>query len=66
VGHVAALLHGLLHGASLVAGIRAQVLHHAWAGAGCHDLVEGGFQQLGVMPVGPGDDERQRDATPVG
>ncbi len=45
--------------------VRAQVLPAA-AGLGTHDddAVQGGRQQFDVMPVGPADDEGQRDATP--
>ena len=58
---------GLRAGLSHVAGIGAEMLlasARRWTLH--HDGVEGRGQELGVMPVGSRDDERQRDAIAVG
>ena len=48
-----------------ISGIHAEVWSLARVRLRVDDVLEGGLQQFGVMHVGPADDERQRDATPV-
>lgn len=65
VGQVTAGVDCLEDGSTLVAGIHAQVLD-ACERAAHHHLIQSGRQQLGVMAIGSGDDERQWDAASVG
>jgi hypothetical protein len=65
VGEVTAGVDRLADGLALISGIGTQVLG-ACGGAVHHYLVQSGREQLGVMPIGSGDDERQGDAASVG
>ncbi len=65
VGDVTPFFSNLLSWLPLVSGVRAQMLR-TLLGSGHDNLLQSWFKQLGVMPVGSVDDERQRDAIPVG
>ena len=65
--NVATRPHDRGGGLPAVAFVRAQVLAPppGRLGASDHDAVQGFSQQFHVVPVGPADDKRERDASPV-
>ena len=64
---VAVLLNDFQGWRSGVACISAQMLvpPDGWVGALEHDGIKHSLDLRNIMPIGPGHDERQRDATPV-
>lgn len=67
VGDVAVPLNRALQLSAVVARVGTQVLAAAMLGQGSldHNFAQQLIKSLAVMHVGPGHDDRQRDATPV-
>jgi hypothetical protein len=65
VRHVAPVFNRLFGRIPLVTRVGAEILGRV-LGPSDEDRIKGLLKELDVMPVRPCDDDRQRDATPVG